>query len=612
MTDARFNNLRFAVPVLLLAAVMFISGSAHYSAWSDEGWNLWVVRGTDISTIFNRLAQNHHPPAYFLGLAGWQHLAGESRIALRFISILGAMLSTALIYHIGADHFGKTTGIMGALLFAVFEQSIYYAQAMRHYGWLILGVCFTTFFFLRYLRKPRTSLLIGYSLSVAFTLYTMYLGVFVIAIQGLVGILLWRGSVRDKVRLMMGWVGAGALLLPWFLYALPSQWHKVQRGVIGGYHNSFSTTPENVLMMSELIFGGQFVIGAGLCVYAIWQILKNRSLTQLTLVLSGIGLFALLLVVNLRIGLLAERTLFFLLPAVVLTIGFGFQLLQPRLRGLLAIMLVGWMMVTVQNVVPRINSDIVARTIAKGYSPHDLVLLETGFDDVAYEYELELALPSQGRQIFRSYYEYDYPSDDAMMARLNEMLQSEQRVWVVNWNLHPRFADLLVGMGFQRQERERLPVGINDPIYEAYPEITLAFYTRPVEIETQRIYGELFALEDALFTEELQQGQNLHIDLWWSLLEPVDRDYSIGVYLLDQNGVTQLQQIGPEKPTTTWRMGEVEYNRHTLPIRENLPSGEYQIIATVYWYQEADTPLEVENAPYAVLGNVTIRANELR
>lgn len=594
------------VLVLLLAAAMFIGSAGHWSAWSDEGWNLWVVRGTAVSTILDRLAQNHHPPAYFLGLAGWQHLVGESRLALRFLSIAGAMLTVALIYRIGADHFGHVTGLSAAALFAVFEQAVYYSQAMRHYGWLVLGVCLTTFFFLRYLKRPRNSLLIGYALSVAFTLYTMYLGVFVLAIQGFVGIFLWCGSIRHKAGLIVAWMGAGVLLLPWFVYALPQQWYKVQRGVIGGYHNSFATTPENILMMSELIFGGQFVIGAGLSLLAIGQIIKDRRLTQITMILCGPGLFLALLAVNLLVGILAERTLFFLLPAIVLTIGYGFQLLQPRVRVLLLGAMLLWMILTPQNIVPRISADTVAASIAPGYSPGDLVLLETGFDDVAYEYELELALPATDRNIFRSYYEYDYPSDAAMMERLAGILPLQQRVWVVNWNLYPRFAEMLDEMGFARQTRERVAVGVNDPIYEAFPNTTISFYTRPDLNSEPHIYADLFTLQDSLFVQRLRRGQMLHVDLWWSLLQPTDRDYSTGVYLLDQNGVTQLQEIGPQKPTTSWQMGELVYDRHSLVIPADLSTGTYQVIASVYWYQTADAPLETENAPYATLGTITI------
>jgi hypothetical protein len=600
------RSLSFALPVLLLAAIMFIGNAAHQSAWSDEGWNLWVVRGTDVTTIFDRLAQNHHPPAYFLGLAGWQHLAGESRLGLRFISIAAAMLSVALIYRMGTDHFGRVTGITAAALFSVLEQSVYYAQAMRHYIWLVLGVCLMTFFFLRYLRSPQMSMLIGYSLSVAFTLYTMYLGVFILAIHGVVALLLWRGSVRDKGRLVLAWAAAFLLLLPWFAYALPQQWSKVQRGVIGGYHNSFATTPENILMMTELIFGGQFAVGSGLSAFALWHMIRLRRPVQLTVAMCGIGLFVALLVLNLRIGILAERTLFFLLPALVLTLGYGFQQLQPRFRGFLFSATLIWMMLTPQNVVPHIHSDVVAAMVAEGYSPGDLVLLETGFDDVAYEYELQLALPSQNDHIFRSYYEYDYPSDDAMMADLRSLLEEKRRVWVVNWNLHPRFAEMLPSIGFERIQRERIPVGVNDPIYEAYPDTTLSFYARPQTNTSARIFGDLFALEDALFVPQIERGQNLHVDLWWSALQPPDRDYSIGVYLLDEQGVTRLQQIGPEVVTTGWGSDRLVFDRHTLKIPADLLPGSYQLIAAVYWYQTPDDPLKSNDSPYAALGHVQI------
>ncbi|MBC8171357.1 MAG: glycosyltransferase family 39 protein, partial [Anaerolineae bacterium] len=562
------NGFFLILLVLLLAALMRIGNAGHNSTWSDEGWNRWVVTDTPVETIFSRLAANHHPPAYFMGLALWKNIAGDNRLSLRFLAIAVGMLSVALLYRIGADQFGHRAGLFSALLFAVFEQSVYYGQAVRHYGWLVLGVCLMLLLFLRTLKNPRNALLIAYALSIAFAMYTMYLAVFIWAVQVIAGIVFWRRSPRDKLRLFRAWVGVGLLLLPWFIYALPEQWHKVQAGIIKGYPNSFETTPASLLMMSDLLLGGQFVIGAALIGLALWKIARQRLLTQIVIAVCGVGLFLLLSVLNLFVGLLSERTLFFLLPSILLLLGYGFQQLQPRLQGLLAGAMLVWMLFTPQGIIPRINSDGVARAIALAYNPGDFVLLETGFDDVAFEYELLLTLPPENRQVFRSYYEYDYPDDAAMMNRLNSLLETQQRVWLVYWNVPARMANHLLSLGFTAIQQTEIPIGENDPLYPTYPTIEITLFARPDLTGETHSFGDLFELKDRLVTETIPRGDNLQVDLWWSPLKQVDRDYSVGVFLLDDQGVTRLQHIGPDatQPTTTWNINQLYFDRHTLPI----------------------------------------------
>ncbi len=92
--------------VLLLATATRLYESSTHSTWSDEGWNLWVTE-VPPTQIMARLADNHHPPAYFLGFDAWQNLVGDSRVALRMLSVLSGVLTVAVIYRAGVDAFGR-------------------------------------------------------------------------------------------------------------------------------------------------------------------------------------------------------------------------------------------------------------------------------------------------------------------------------------------------------------------------------------------------------------------------------------------------------------------------------------------------------------------------
>ena len=210
------NGLWLAVLILLLAAATRIHDAAHRTVWTDEGFMAWITSDLDVDTVMDRVEQwDRHPPLYVFWIGEWRTLAGDSRIALRFWAIMSGLLSTALVYRIGADAFGASAGRYAALLYAVLHMAVYYAQEIRGYGALMLAVCLMSLFFLRYLRRPhgrtRRILLVGYALSVALMLYTVYLGLLVLAVQGVIT-LLWRGAWRHKFRLA-GAVAAAFVLV---------------------------------------------------------------------------------------------------------------------------------------------------------------------------------------------------------------------------------------------------------------------------------------------------------------------------------------------------------------------------------------------------------------
>lgn len=620
---------------VLLAAIMRYGGAAHNGAWSDEGWNWWVAHDTSVETIITRLTANHHPPAYFVSLGAWRAVAGESRLALRYPAVLAGVLCAALIFRMGADLGGGAkfgglfTGVAAAAVFAVFEQPVYYGQTIRHYGYLALGVCWSLFFFLRIIRRrhPPSVLLVGYALGVAFTLYSMYIGAFILAVQGLFGLFLWRTSVREKLRLIAAWFGAGLLLTPWLLYALPSQWNKVERGIITGYHNSFFTTPQSILTMTDLLLGGAAALGLGLIALATWRLWQTwrdgsrnePALPAFTVFASSVGVFLILLLVNLRFGLLAERTLFLLAPTVALMLALGLRTLDARPRAVLLAALVSWAILTPQDVVPYINADQAAQIVAEGYSPDDLVLLETGFDDAVFQYEMRLMLekldpnPVNSLKVFRSFWEYDFPSDSDMLDALNLELGADSRVWLVYWNVPQRMANLLSEKGFSLQGQWDIPAGKNDPLYTQYPIISVMFYARPTPDDDAAafplVYGDVLALEAAEIAPVVLAGTKLHVDLWWEPLAATGRDYSVGVFLLDAEGVTRVESIGPQPDNlvSTWEPGTPTFDRHTLQLPIDLAPGRYTVIANVYWYETPDAPLSVNGARYAEIGQVEVR-----
>ncbi|MBK9124006.1 MAG: glycosyltransferase family 39 protein [Chloroflexi bacterium] len=614
MLSSSPRNLRLiaaAVAVVLLAAAMRILGADHMPFWSDEAWNIWVTRdGTAL--MLERLAANHHPPAYFLALQGWQQIAGDGKLALRFLSIAAGVLATAVIYRAGADAFGYGVGIAAAVLFAVFEQPVYYGQSVRHYTWLLLGEALTLWALVRALKRPTWGRWAGYAGAVAFLAYSLYVGLIAVALQGLAVLAFWRVPLRLKARPIAAYAAAVLAFAPWLIYALPGVLNKIDAGAITGYINSIPTTPAGITQTADLLTAGQPALGLGLLALALGFAWRGRSrfetLSARIVLAAGVGTVVVMLLVNLRIGIVSERTLSVAVPALALCFAVGAQVLSERGRNVLIAALVAWAVLTPQNVIPRLNSDLVAETVAAGWSPGDFVLLETGFDDMAFAYELETVLPDLDRRIFPTFYEYDYPDDSAMLADLEAALPYEQRVWLVYWNVPPRLAELLQDRFFSLQHTERVPVGINDPLYQYYPEIEVSLFTRERIGRVPRVFGDLFALRDAIIPAQLPAGETLHVDLVWQVLDPPDRDYTVGLFVLDAEGLTRAEHFGPppENPTSQWPTGEMIFDRHSIDLPADLAPGTYFLLAVVYYYETVDEPLEVEGEPNLVIGTFEV------
>ena len=94
-------RISLVVLVLLLAAATRILGAEGYPLWTDEGASLYHAPDP-----VRTLANNHHPPLYFMALNAWMSVAGDSRIALRFPAILAGILSAAAVYRLGKDWTG--------------------------------------------------------------------------------------------------------------------------------------------------------------------------------------------------------------------------------------------------------------------------------------------------------------------------------------------------------------------------------------------------------------------------------------------------------------------------------------------------------------------------
>jgi len=617
LTGERGRWLWPLVAILLLGAALRLSGVASRPVWTDEGWQIWAARDHRPAVILDKLAHDRHPPLYTLALSAWWTLAGPSHLALRFPSIAAGLLSVAVTYRLGADWLGRRAATYGSLLLAALPLAVYYTSEVRVYGWLLFGVALSWLFFLRFLRAPGVRYGALYALSAAFVVYTLYLGALALAVQAAVGLLLWRGSRRQKAGLVASWLGALVLFAPWLGVMVTQQVNYLRAG-IGGFPGSIETTATNLLPVGRLLFSEQVALLGGAAALALGtrrtDLRTLRGTAWAAIALGGAGLALGMLVANLWFGVLAARTLAYLTPLLMLTAGTGLAALGPRAAAILAL---SWLAVTLAGPVeiqPRLPGGQAAAIVAQGYSPGDVIVLETGWDDNAFLYEVERALPDDVPRVIRTlpWVDHTRAPQPPFFGRLEATLRAARRVWVIQW-LQP--AQLIPALdagtlGYRRVQTDEVPVGSRyAALYPDAPVIQVALFERPEPAAHPLTFGAALALHDVVLPPYAAAGGRLHVDLWWSAQAALDRDYSVGVYLMPPGADTVLAQddAAPGRaPTSAWAPGALTFDRHTLALPGDLAPGTYRVAVSVYWYGDPQ-PLLIDGAAFAAVGTVAVR-----
>jgi hypothetical protein len=98
--------------------------------------------------------------------------------------------------------------------------------------------------------------------------------------------------------------------------------------------------------------------------------------------------------------------------------------------------------------------------------------------------------------------------------------------------------------------------------------------------------GAVYAFSDIDAMPLVQGGSTLHVVLYWQALRPPTGDYRVKVRLVDSAGNSWLERynrhpVGGAYPTSRWQAGEVVGDYYELALPPYLPSGTYQVRASM-------------------------------
>src|SRR5258708_9698451 len=102
--------------VLLIAGIIWLAflirvwNLTKESFWADEGWTMMLSKGPTLSDVVQTMADDQHPPLYFVLMHYWIGLAGNSEFTTRFLSLAWSVIGVALVYRIRAEVFSHGAG----------------------------------------------------------------------------------------------------------------------------------------------------------------------------------------------------------------------------------------------------------------------------------------------------------------------------------------------------------------------------------------------------------------------------------------------------------------------------------------------------------------------
>ncbi len=598
---AAFPRLGVLVLVLALAWALRIHNVEVRSLWADEGWTVLLSAGPRLTDVVQTMADDQHPPLFFVLFRLWRNTTGDSEFAMRTFSVLVGLVAVASIYQLGRALFDAPTGALAALILALADLHIDLSQEARHYSLLATLIIFSGWFYVRWRRRPTRFNRLGYvSMSTAL-LYTHYLGAYVLAAQALHMLF----TARPQRRLMEGMCLLGAVGLafaPW----LPVVW--MQNSVRWNnplyYQNALPNAPSTYRAVRTALLGQYYAIFALLAVLGLGYVhylsgdgqprtivrWRPRWAVGYVLLWGGLAI-GVTLALNARHPILTVRNFIVVTPALAILVGHGLANLERTARAftVVLVVVVGLTTTDARRVYP--DWRAVTHNVAAYHLEGEPVLMDVWVGDFPLRYYIDRLLGPQTPRVSLREWRAIYRGQ--FLPHLKAYLLQQNAFWLVYWGDEPmdEYGHLIAEAGFERSATLRVD-HLGTPLYSYR-------YDRRPDTPLGR-FGEHFTLWRYAVPETISAGETLHVALWWSADETPSLDYSVSVFVLGPQGELVAQHDGVplegHAPTSTWPPNTLRFDLHRLILPRGLPAGSYTLGVKLYWYADGQAlPAQTED-----------------
>lgn len=206
-----------AVGALVLLSIVLRTRDFGVGFWIDEGLSVGISDRplTDIPGV---LRLDGSPPLYYMLLHVWMQVAGSSEEAVRWLSVLCALIAVPVAWWAARGLFGTRAAWIAAVVAATNPFFTQYGQEGRMYALLaLLGLVVAGAYGRAFAWRSR-GWAAGFAAALAAMLYTHNWALFLGAACGIVWLyLLWRARERQELLILgaIAFGGALALYAPW-------------------------------------------------------------------------------------------------------------------------------------------------------------------------------------------------------------------------------------------------------------------------------------------------------------------------------------------------------------------------------------------------------------
>lgn len=243
---------------MVVACGLRLYGLDRQSLWYDE-----VVEEMDFQILLNRVFHNYEktpdvtPPLNPFFVYLMTKVSPGSDFALRIPSFTFSLISVPLLFLLGRRLFNESVGLIAAFLLAISPFHIWYAQDARMYALQWMLSLISLLYFIRAVEAPDKKNIIGYSITTVAALYTHQFAVFLVLLQGIYILLVYRTNWQQIFKWAVIFFLVVASYVPWLYYSLTEVAHKAP----GAFHK---TIDYKLLMYTIYSYCAGFSIGPSL------------------------------------------------------------------------------------------------------------------------------------------------------------------------------------------------------------------------------------------------------------------------------------------------------------------------------------------------------------
>ncbi len=176
------------VLILLTASILRLYKIDFQSLWMDEIYTLNVADSKhSFSKIISEVnLRESYPYLYFFIMNSLFTLFGDISIVGRISSAIFGILTVWMMYKLGKELYSKNVGLIAALLLSFNHFAIFHSQEVRAYSFYLLGLLFSYYCFIKFLKEDNRKNMLMYSFSAGLLLNTNFFSVLNILSQGIV------------------------------------------------------------------------------------------------------------------------------------------------------------------------------------------------------------------------------------------------------------------------------------------------------------------------------------------------------------------------------------------------------------------------------------------